>query len=197
MGLDSVELVMSIEDKFGIRIEDSEAEKIYTVQDFADIVFSRISKNPTDKCLTQIVFYRIRKALRNLTSTEKEIRPDMKISELFTQSELKEKWNQLKTEVGLELPDLVALDFNPELSSHVKIFGIKTIKRTTPVSKGTLRQLVDWTISLNRDKLIDIEKISSKYEVERIICGITEDRIGVPISEIELHHSFTNDLGID
>ena len=197
MGLDSVELVMSIEDKFGIRIEDSEAEKIYTVQDFADIVFSRISKNPTDKCLTQIVFYRIRKALRNLTSTEKEIRPDMKISELFTQSELKEKWNQLKTEVGLELPDLVALDFNTELSSHVKIFGIKTIKRTTPVSKGTLRQLVDWTISLNRDKLIDIEKISSKYEVERIICGITEDRIGVPISEIELHHSFTNDLGID
>ncbi|TBV26524.1 phosphopantetheine-binding protein [Meridianimaribacter sp. CL38] len=197
MGLDSVELVMSIEDKFGIRIEDSEAEKIYTVQDFADIVFSRISKNPTDKCLTQIVFYRIRKALRNLTSTEKEIRPDMKISELFTQSELKEKWNQLKMEVGLELPDLVALDFNPELSSHVKIFGIKTIKRTTPVSKGTLRQLVDWTISLNRDKLIDIEKISSKYEVERIICGITEDRIGVPISEIELHHSFTNDLGID
>ena len=90
MGLDSVELVMSVENKFGIRIEDSEAEKIYTVQDFADIVFSRIIKNPTDKCLTQIVFYRIRKALRNLTSTEKEIRPDMKISELFTQSELKE-----------------------------------------------------------------------------------------------------------
>lgn len=85
MGLDSVELVISIEDKFGIRIKDSEAEKIYR-WDFSDIIFSRIITNPTDKCLTQIVFYRIRKALRNLTSTEKEIRPDMKISELFTQS---------------------------------------------------------------------------------------------------------------
>ena len=42
MGLDSVELIMSVEDKFGIRIEDSEAEKIYTVQEFADIVFSKI-----------------------------------------------------------------------------------------------------------------------------------------------------------
>ena len=197
MGLDSVELVMSIEDKFGIRIEDSEAEKIYTVQDFADVVFRKIIANPSDKCLTQIIFYRIRKAFRILTSNEKKIRPDMKILELFTQTELKEKWNQLKTEVGLKLPDLVALDFNPELGSHVKIFGIKTIKRTTPVSKGTIRQLVDWTVSLNRDKLIDIEKISSKYEVERIICGITEDRIGVPISEIELHHSFTDDLGIN
>ncbi len=197
MGLDSVELVMSIEDKFGIRIEDSEAEKIYTVQDFADIVFSRIIKSPTEKCLTQIVFYRIRKALGILTSIEKEIRPDVKILELFTQRELKEKWSQLKTELQLELPYLTALDFNPELGSHVKIFGIKTIERTAPVSKGTIRQLVDWIISLNRDKLIDIEKISSKYEVERIICGITEDRIGIPISEIELHHSFVNDLGID
>ena len=46
-------------------------------------------------------------------------------------------------------------------------------------------------------RLISIENISSKYEIERIICGITEDRIGVPASEIELHHSFTNDLGID
>ncbi|GAA3789995.1 hypothetical protein GCM10022271_22890 [Corallibacter vietnamensis] len=197
MGLDSVELVMSIEDKFGIRIENSEAENIYTVQDFADIVFSRILKNPTDKCLSQIVFYKIRKALRSLTSAEKEIRPNMMISELFSQSELKEKWSQLRTEVGLELPDLVGLDFNPELGTHVKIFGIKTIKRTTPVSKGTLRQLVDWTISLNRDKLIDIEKISSKYEVERIIIGIINKNMGIPISEIKMEHSITNDLGID
>ncbi|WP_121667452.1 acyl carrier protein [Mesonia aquimarina] len=197
MGLDSVELVMTIEEKFGIRIEDSEAEKIRTVQEFADIVFRKIISTPTDKCLTQIVFYRIRKALRILISTEKEIRPDMKISELFTKTELEEKWSQLKTELGLELPELVTLDFNPGAGSHVKIFGIKTIKRTTPVSKGTIRQLVDWTISLNRDELIDIENIASKYEVERIICGITEDRIGVPISEIEVHHSFVNDLGVD
>ena len=197
MGLDSVELVMSVEDKFGIRIQDSEAEKIYTVEDLIDIVFSRIIMNPTDKCLTQIVFYKIRKALRDLTSNETQISPDLKISELFSISELKEKWSQLKVLVGLELPDLVALDFNSELGSHVKIFGIKTIKRTTPVSKGTLKQLVDWTISLNYDRLIDIENISSKYEIERIICAITEDRTGIPISEIELHHSFTNDLGID
>lgn len=197
MGLDSVELVMAIEEKFGIRIEDSEAEKIRTVQEFADIVFSKIISTPSDKCLTQIVFYRIRKALRMLMSTEKEIKPNTKISELFTKTELKEKWSQLKTELGLELPELVTLDFNPDAGSHVKIFGIKTIKRTTPVSKGTIRQLVDWVISLNRDQLINIEKIASRYEVERIICGITEDRIGVPISEIEVHHSFVNDLGVD
>ncbi|AZQ44183.1 acyl carrier protein [Nonlabens ponticola] len=197
MGLDSVELLMSVEDKFGIRIEDSEAEKIYTVQNFVDCVYSKIITNPNEKCLTQIVFYRIRKAFRNLNLTEKEIKPETKISELLTQTELKENWHLLKTEIGLDLPELVALDFNPELGSHVKIFGIKTIKRTTPVSSGTLRELVDWTIALNQEKLIDIEKITDKYVVERIVIGIINKNLGIPISEIKLEHSITNDLGID
>jgi len=197
MGLDSVELLMSVEDKFGIRIEDSEAEKIYTVQNFVDTVYSKIITNPNEKCLTQIVFYRIRKAIRNLKLTDVEIKPETKITELLTQTELKENWHLLKTEIGLELPELVALDFNPELGSHVKIFGIKTIKRTTPVSSGTIRELIDWTIALNQEKLIDIKKITNKYEVERIIIGIINRNLGIPISEIKLEHSITNDLGID
>ncbi len=197
MGLDSVELLMSVEDKFGIQIEDSEAEKIYTVQNFVDSVYSKIITNPNEKCLTQIVFYRIRKAFQNLKLNDKEIKPETKITELLSQTELKEKWPLLKTEIGLELPELVALDFNPELGSHVKIFGFKTIKRTTPVSSGTIRELIGWTIALNEQKLIDIEKITNKYEVERIIIGIINRNLGIPISEIKLEHSIPNDLGID
>ena len=197
MGLDSVELLMSVEDKFGIRIEDSEAEKIYTVQNFVDSVYSKIITNPNEKCLTQIVFYRIRKAVQILKLTDKEIKPETKITEFLSQTELKENWHLLKTEIGLELPELVALDFNPELGSHVKIFGIKTIKRTTPVSSGTISELIDWTIALNQERLIDIKKITNKYEVERIIIGIINRNLGIPISEIKLEHSITNDLGID
>ncbi|WP_426431459.1 phosphopantetheine-binding protein [Winogradskyella sp. HB-48] len=197
MGLDSVELLMSVEERFGIQIEDSEAEKIYTVQNFVDSVYDKIITNPNEKCLTQIVFYRMRKAFQILKLTDKEIKPETKISELLTQTELKEKWHLLKTEIGLELPELVALDFNPNLGSHVKIFGIKTIKRTTPVSSGTIRNLIDWTIALNQEKLIDIEKVTSKYEIERIIIGIINRNMGIPISEIKLEHSITNDLGID
>ena len=197
MGLDSVELLMSVENKFGIRIKDSEAEKIYTVQNFVDSVYDKIITNPNENCLTQIVFYRIRKAFQNLQLTDEEIKPETKISELLTQTELKEKWHLLKTEIGLELPELVALDFNPNLASHVKIFGIKTIKRTTPVSSGTIRDLIHWTIALNQEKLIDIENVTTKYEVERIIIGIINRNMGIPISEIKLEHSITNDLGID
>ncbi len=197
MGLDSVELLMSVEDKFGIRIEDSEAEKIATVQHFADTVYNKIIVNPTDKCLTQIVFFRIRKAFQKLNLTDLDIKPTSKISDLLTQSDLKINWNRLQSELELKLPELVAIDFNPNLNSHVKIFGIKTIKRNTPVTKGTIRELIDWTISLNFEQTIDIQKITSKYEVERIISGIISENMGIPISEIELRHTITNDLGID
>jgi acyl carrier protein len=197
MGLDSVELLMSVEDKFGISIEDSEAENIATVQHLADTVYSKIIVNPTDKCLTQILFYQIRKSFQNLNLTESEIMPKSKISDLLTKSELKTNWNRLEKEIELKLPELVAMDFNPKLDSHVKIFGIKTIKRNTPVTKGTVRELIDWTISLNFEKTIDIQKITDKYEVERIIAGIISENMGIPISEIELKHTITNDLGID
>jgi len=60
-----------------------------------------------------------------------------------------------------------------------------------------LRKFTDWVISMNYKELIDIKNISSKYEIERIICGVIENNIGVPVSEIELHHSITNDLGVD
>lgn len=42
--LDLVELIMSFEDKFGIEISDSEAEKIVTVKDALDYIDSSAKK---------------------------------------------------------------------------------------------------------------------------------------------------------
>ncbi|OSS43016.1 Acyl carrier protein [Desulfurella amilsii] len=42
--LDTVELVMAMEEKFGIEIPDSDAEKILTVQDAISYVESHINK---------------------------------------------------------------------------------------------------------------------------------------------------------
>ena len=92
---------------------------------------------------------------------------------------------------------MVDLDLDKTLNKEVKFLGFKIFDRTEPVAENTLRKFTDWIISMNYEQLTSIENISSKYEIERIICGIIEDRIGIPISEIELHNSFTNDLGID
>lgn len=195
MGLDSVELVMTIEDKFGIEIPNNECEQIHKVQEFADSVFEKIKISPNEKCLSQIIFYRIRKALEQFGNERQIITPNSIISEFFNRINLDNDWKKFEKKIELKLPKLV--DFDKNLNKEVKFLGFKIFDRTEPIAENTIRKLTDWIISINHEELIKIENISSKYEVERIICGIIEDRIGVPISEIELHHSITNDLGVD
>ncbi len=197
MGLDSVALLMTIEDKFGISIPDAECENIYTVQQMADSVFEKIKIKPNEKCLSQIVFYRIRKAFEQFGNDKRNITPNTKMSELLSETDLKKDWARLEIKIGLKIPDLVDLDLDKTLNKEVRFLGFKIFDRTEPVAENTLRKFTDWMISMNYDKLTSIENISSKYEIERIICGIVETNTGVPVSEVELHHSFTNDLGID
>lgn len=197
MGLDSVELVMTIEDKFGIEIPDDECEKIHRVQESADSIFDKIKINPNKKCLSQIIFYRIRKALEQFGNKKQIITPDSIISELLSKIDLESDWKRLEKKIELKLPELVDLDHDKNLNKEVKFLGFKIFDRTEPIAENTIRKLTDWIISINHEELIKVDNISSKYEVERIICGVIEDRIGVPISEIELHHSITNDLGVD
>lgn len=197
MGLDSVELIMSIEDQFGIAIPDAECEEICTVQQAIDCVFDKIKIHPNNKCLSQIVFYRIRKILEQFGNDKQNITPNTRMSDVLSKTNLAADWKLLETKLQLKIPDLVDLDLDKTLNKEVKFLGFKILDRTEPVAQNTVRKLIDWIISMNFDTLISIEDISSKYEIERIICAIVETSTGVPLSEIELHHSFTDDLGID
>tara|TARA_R110001583_G_scaffold194249_1_gene364764 strand:+ start:1984 stop:2577 length:594 start_codon:yes stop_codon:yes gene_type:complete len=197
MGLDSVELIVSVEDKFGIAIPDVECENLITVQQMADSVFQKIKLKPNHKCLSQIIFYRIRRAFEEFGNEKFEITPNTKMSDLLSVTHLKSDWTKLQMKIGLKIPELVDLDLNKTLNKEVRFMGFKIFDRTEPIAENTLRKFTDWIISMNSDELISIDNISSKYEIERIICGLIEDQIGVPLSEIEMHHSFTSDLGID
>ncbi|MEO2126561.1 MAG: acyl carrier protein [Christiangramia sp.] len=197
MGLDSVELLMSIENKFGIRIADEQAKKINTVQDLVDCVYKNITTHPTDQCLSQKVFYKVKNIIQESDIINNKIEPDTVISELYSLSELRKNWSILEKRLDLKLPDMYAFDFNPNIGSSLKFLGHRTIKRNLPITQSTIKQLIDWIISLNLEKLIDIQNIKNKYEVERIVCGIIHKNMGIPISEIQVHHSITNDLGID
>jgi hypothetical protein len=196
MGLDTVELLVAVEKKFDIAIPDKEAENIYTVADFADSVFTKISTKPTEKCLTQILFYKIRTAINQLNDVNKNIKPDSIILDILPNIDLINEWTRLEEMIGLRLPELIRLDFDKNLEKDVKLFGVRLYSRTDPVTEGTIRQLIDWIISTNFEDLLSIGNLSSKYEVERIICGIISDMMGIPINKIEINHSITDDLRI-
>lgn len=60
----------------------------------------------------------------------------------------------------------------------------------------TLAELIDWTIAANYEQLL-LPPLTSQYEVVQAVIGLTSDKTGVPVEEIQLHSSFTNDLGMD
>jgi hypothetical protein len=197
MGLDSVELLIRIEKYFDIAIPDQEAGKIVTVQDFVDCVYKKVSLHPTGKCKSQILFYKLRNYfIVNHQRRKNEITPDLKIRDLVT-ADLAKTWADLEQYLRIELPTLSELDLNPEQEKDVKIFGLTWRTKPAPVAAGTVGQLVDWSLAMNHETLIDPQRLFDKDDIERIIIGIISDSVGTPVNEIKLEHQICYDLGID
>ncbi|SNR13844.1 acyl carrier protein [Tenacibaculum jejuense] len=195
MGLDSVELIVSIEKTFKIDIPDQECEQIYTVQDLINAVTKRVlHQNNTRK---ELLFTRIQNAILKTTSSTTTIHFKTPIIDVFKLDHLAFQWKDLERSLQLTLPELVPLDFNDKLDTHVKVLGLKIFKRKSPVTKGNIEQLIDWIISLNYRKIIDLTEPISAYDIQRVVIGIVSDSVGLPVNEIELHHVMTRDLGID
>ena len=62
MGLETVELVLAVEELFGITIPDASAEKIATVGQLQDFVFAELSKR-TDNTRTSVEVFDVLRAL--------------------------------------------------------------------------------------------------------------------------------------
>jgi hypothetical protein len=63
MGLDGVEIVMSVDDSFAIELENSEAGKIVTPGQLIDLVMSKVALATSASCLTQRSFHSVRRFL--------------------------------------------------------------------------------------------------------------------------------------
>jgi len=197
MGLDSVEILVRVEEYFGISIQAREAERILTVQEFADCVFTKVTVNPTQKCKSQMLFYKLRTYFADNQGFSKErIRPDSKIKDLIA-GDLKTAWTELEKYLKLGLPTLSDLDINPTKEKEIKIFGVKVWARKSPVKIGTIGDLVNWTLAKNYDTLIDPKRLFDKADVEKVIIGIISDSMAIPVDEIKLEHRISYDLGVD
>ncbi|WP_139959924.1 acyl carrier protein [Flavicella sediminum] len=197
MGLDSVELAMSLEKVFNIQIPGPEWGKISTIEEISEAFYAKMILEPSDKNISLSIFNKVKNIIKYLEINQITITSQTKVKDIFPIESLQKKWNELESKLELKLPKLVEMDFDSNLKSYIMVFGFKTIKRKQPVTKGTMKQLIDWIISLNYKKIIDLNKVTSKYEIQRIVIGVTSEKIGIPVNEIELRHSITNDLGVD
>lgn len=110
MGLDTVELVMKVEETFDLTIPDEEAEKILTLGDLYRFVLDRLEQ-PADgpsRCLSAQTFYRLRRHLMGGFRVERRrIRPASELAELFPEASRRADWSRLGASMGWELPPLL------------------------------------------------------------------------------------------
>lgn len=102
MGLDGVEIVMTVEETFGIAIEDSEAAKTVTPGRLIDLVLSKTKRTTDEACLTQRAFHRLRASLmRRLGVPRHQIKPDALLGSLFPRPTRRDDFRQISHEIGV------------------------------------------------------------------------------------------------
>lgn len=190
MGLDSVELIMSIEDYFSINIEDLEAEQIHTVQDFVNCAAKHLHITNHDDNLKEQLFEKLKAIL-----TQNQSLVDFSLSSpIFNFLDLQDpyQWEHLSTKLGLRIQKPVL---------HQKIIFGKTIRKILKApyewDRLTVDQFITAIYAYNYEKVIDPKNLQSSYEILIAITGITSDRLGVDIYAIHPHSSFVNDFGVD
>lgn len=118
MGLDGVELVMEVEERFGVTLLDSETSQVRTVADLAALVVSRLPR-ASGGCPTAHAFYLIRRVLVEHARVDRgSVRPDARWDVLFS-TDLPHVWNGLR---GIEyrFPELV----HPDGRAHAIRVGL-------------------------------------------------------------------------
>jgi acyl carrier protein len=115
MGLDTVELVLETEERFGIQIEDEEASRVRTMGDFHALVLRKLSVAPSQRCLTAMAFYRLRRAMADAFGVNRRwVRPQRRLDDVLPRKRRRRDWPILSEATGLRMPQLQVPEVLPK-----------------------------------------------------------------------------------
>ncbi len=178
MGLDSVELVMSVETAFGIAISDGDVEGMITpamlIAHVQQAVGASAERRP---CITQRAFHLVRADLMGILGAPRSaVRLKTSVSSLFPRANRKENWEAFRSQSFLhDLPDLR--------------FGRGWLFTPTKVS-----DLVTMAVFQQSEVLVS-DKSWSRDEVREVVRQIIRDQLG--IKKFSDDDEFVRDLGVD
>lgn len=97
MGLDLVELVMAVEERFGITLSDDDAMSAETPGKLIDLIYAKLDKGGSGECLTSRAFYLVRRALMQQFEWHRsQIVPAARLEELVPRKNRREAWQRLR-----------------------------------------------------------------------------------------------------
>src|ERR1700677_3880962 len=95
MGLDTVEIVLRVEETFGVDLPDDELGSVATVGDLYKLVLSRLDGSYA--CLSSRAFYRVRKSMVEVLGvSRRSIRPSTKLQPLLGNRQSVERWKRIE-----------------------------------------------------------------------------------------------------
>lgn len=108
MGLDMVEILIEIEDKFEIYIPEYELAEVPTVGELHDYIMRKIGeKLAPDTCVNMVIALRLRHALMEVTrKPRQEIQLDTEMDLLLPLNARRTLWKDLKKRADIPLPML-------------------------------------------------------------------------------------------
>ncbi|OQP65939.1 hypothetical protein A3860_15225 [Niastella vici] len=137
MGLDSVEILVNVENAFGITISNFEAEKIATVGDIHSIVWRSVQGRQSMRCKSQQLYYKLRHILITKFRVHKDtIELNASLNEIFPLMNRRLLYRKLEKEVQLKLPPLV---LPPVWENTLRITGFVLIAGTLACSLVMVR----------------------------------------------------------
>jgi hypothetical protein len=176
--MDGVELVMAFEEAFGIDIPDEVAPGMITPRDTIDYVATQLAAAPADRCLTQPIFYRLRRGVRSVLGTKAHLTPSTEIQHLADRRAWPGFWAKIRVDAG-----------DP--------FWPETVPRDGWLSSGpeTLRELTGFIAihepppDLERGERWTRERI--EWAVRRVI------RETIAVERFALDDQYVRDMGVD
>jgi acyl carrier protein len=220
MGLDTVELVIAIEDAFEIRIANADAAKLTTPAEVTDYLMSRLRTSSGAPCPSQAGFYRLRSVLmKEFGIPRQQILPDSSWCELF-KSDIPNAWRKLG--------EVLAVDNFPRLERSkaffvVAVFGIPTLVALPMLRAGIPFSLIIIayavlaifanTLTLGMGRLVPARyrtvaslipyvncadsRLWTREDVLAKVIEIASQQLGIRVDEIRPDSHFVYDLGAD
>lgn len=223
MGLDGIELVIRVEESFGIKIADEEASRCETVGQLYEVVLKKISTPDQNKCLTAIMFYKIREIFVAYGNClRKAVRPDARLEDLVPKKTRRKFWNRISNHSGMELPSLayplwfkwlifaasavafvaMGIIWNFPVSAFATLTGAMIFCKfiftplATVLRPATVGELAQIMVRDNIGKISTKANSISKDDVWNCLIEIVADETGNDKSHIKYDSRFVADLNM-
>lgn len=227
MGLDTVELLLEVEECFGVTITDESAAQLATPRMLASHVAQLLAARlPDDKsaspgaCLSQRAFYQLRRILIAETGLSRNaLRPETPLLSVFPEPR-RATWRRLRR--SLAARDLPRLTVSTRISTLVQIVAVSlsvlfAAYLTLPPMALLAAAFAGWFLSLAIcDRLgthlpsrlktlgdlvpyipVEPPTVWREGEILQQVCLLTARISGLSLEQIDPDAHFVHDLGLD